>query len=174
MLAIDNLSKESVHTIMLKHLIVMNLAWFNFENLIRTKSPAIMESKEYMKIMEEYASGQVKALTKALNIRDNGIDSLIKLLESSHWAIFEHIKVSKLTEQSCSMQIIGCSTQRAAQKWGMGHYICAEPTLACLKGFCNQVNPQMIVEKVFAPPDVSPHGTHENISCEWLITLKEK
>ena len=171
MLDISCLSKESVYNIMLKHLIVMNSGWFNFENLIRAKHPEIIKSKEYMKLIEEYSSGQARAMSKALDVKGNCIDDLIKLLKCSHWAIFECIEIEKLTEESCRMRIIGCSTQMAAKKWGMEHYDCADATLACLKGFCNHVNSNMIVRKIFAPPEVNPKCTTENVSCEWLISI---
>jgi hypothetical protein len=171
MLEIDSLSKESVYNIMLKHLIVMNSGWFKFENLIRTKYPEVIRSKEYMQVLEEYCAGQALALSKALDIKGNGIDDLIALLRCSHWAIFEWLELEKLTEESCRMRIIGCSTQVAAKKWGMEHYDCAAATLTCLKGFCNQISPDVIVKKIFAPPEVRPKYAVENVSCEWLISL---
>jgi hypothetical protein len=171
MLEIDSLSKEAVYNIMLKHLVVMNAGWFKFENLIRAKYPDIVRSKEYMKLLEEYCSGQAKAMSKALDINGNCIDDLIGLLRYSHWALFENMEIEKFTEVSCKMRIIGCSTQVAAKKWGMEHYDCADATLTCLKGFCNQVSRDAVVQKIFAPPEVGSNSTAENVSCEWLISL---
>jgi hypothetical protein len=172
MLEIENLSKETVYNVMFQHLYAMNFGWFQFEHVIRAKHPEIIKGEEYTKVIVEYCSLEAKSLAKVLGITGTGMDSLIKLLQFSHWAVFEHFEVEKLAAESCRMRIADCSVQRAARKWGMKHYDCADVTLAGLRGFCNYVNQQMIVIKDFAPPEVSPQGVLENVSCSWVISIE--
>lgn len=172
MLDIEGLSKEEVYRIMLKHLVVMNLWCFMYDNLIRNTHPEVLESDEYMKIFEDYSAAQATELSKVLGITDQNIDSLVRLLRHSHWGIFEEIEVDKRDENTCSMRIYNCSTQRAAGKWGLEHYDCTDATLACLNSFCRCINGGATVKKVFAPPELPQPGTPETLSCEWLITLR--
>jgi len=172
-LDIDRFSKETVHDILLKHLVVINAGWFKFENLVRATHPEVLKSEGYMKILEEFCMGQARELAKVLGVRGNDLDSLIELLKCSQWAVFERFELEKLTETDCRMRIRECSTQRAARKWGMEHYACAEATLACLRGFCGHVNRGTIVRKQFAPPDDPPGGAPEGVSCEWVISIAE-
>ena len=173
MLEIDGFSKESVYKLMFHHLYILNFWSFKLEDLIRVKHPKILESDEYMHIIEEYGLREAKGLAKILGTSGHGIDSLIQLLQCSHWAIFEHMEVEKLTKESCRMRIIKCSTQRAAKNWEMEHYECADITFLCLRGFCDHVNRNINIQQVFAPPDkIRPKGTPENVSCEWVFSIQ--
>ena len=151
---------------------VMSWGWYVAEDLMVASHPEVLKSQEYLKVIEEYGSREAKGLAKALGISGDGIDSLIRLLQYSHWVVFERCEVEKLTEESCRMRIIDCSAQRAAKKGGIEYYECADGTLGCLRGFCGQINQEASVQPVFTPPEVGPKGIPENVSCEWVISIE--
>lgn len=171
MLDVEKYGKQTVHDLLLRHLVVINAGWFKFENLIRATHPEILTGDGYARIMEELCSDQARGLAKVLGVRGNGIDSMIELLRCSQWGVFERFEIERLSETSCRMRIMACSTQRAARKWGMEHYPCAEATMVCLRGFCRQVNGGATIRKVFAPPEVDPGEDREQASCEWVISI---
>ena len=172
MLEIDGLSKKTVYEVMFQLLYVTNWSWFKFEDLIRARYPEVIKSQEYLEINEEVGSREAKGLAKVLGTSGDGIGSLIQLLQCSHWAVFEHFEVEKLTKESCRMRVIDCSTHRAAKKWGMEPYECGDLTLVCLRGFCNVINQKVSIRRVFTLPEVRPKGIPENVSCEWVLSLE--
>jgi len=174
MLDIEKLSKEAVYDIMFQQVYVLNLGFYKIEDLVRASHPELLKSDKYLHIMKEMGIREAKGVAKVLGILSNGIDSLIQLLQCSHWAVFETFEIKKLTEQSCRMRIIDCSAQKAAQKWGMEYYECADVTHEYLRGFCDQINRKVSVRKVFAPPEVGPKAipVPDNVSCEWVISIE--
>ncbi|HOG07002.1 MAG: DUF6125 family protein [Syntrophales bacterium] len=171
MLDVEKYGKQTVHDLLLKHLIVINAGWFKFENLIRATHPEVLAGNGYVQIMEELCSDQARGLARVLGVQGDGIDSMIELLRCSQWGVFERFEIERLSETSCLMRIMGCSTQRAARKWGMDHYACAEATMVCLGSFCKQVNRDATIHKIFAPPEVDPVGNRGQVSCEWVISI---
>ncbi|HOD29134.1 MAG TPA: DUF6125 family protein [Syntrophales bacterium] len=171
MLDVEKYGKQTVHDLLLRHLVVINAGWFKFENLIRATHPEVLRGDGYARIMEELCSDQARGLAKILGVRGDGIDSMIELLRCSQWGVFERFEIERLSETGCRMRILACSTQRAARKWGMEHYPCAEATMVCLRGFCTQVNRGATIRKVFAPPEADPDGNREPVSCEWVISI---
>lgn len=171
MLDLEKYGKQTVHDLLMKHLIVINAGWFKFENMVRATHPEVLAGDGYVRIMEALCSDQARGLAKVLDVRGNDIDSMIELLRCSQWGVFERFEIERLSETSCRMQIMACSTQRAARKWGMEHYPCAEATMVCLRAFCTQVNRNAIIRKVFAPPEIDPAGNREQVSCEWVISI---
>ena len=173
MLEIDRLSKETVYKVMFNLLRVTNWQLYKLEDVIRASHPEVLKSQEYLKLIEEYGLREAKGLAEVLGISGNGIDSLIQLLQYSHWVVFEGFEVEKLTEESCRMRVIECSVQRAAKKEGVEYYECADETLWCLRGFCGYINRKMSIRQVFGPPEeVRPKGIPENVSCEWVISME--
>jgi len=71
------------------------------------------------------------------------------------------------------MRTIECSTQKAAKRWGMEYYDCGHTGSFARNGFYQYLNKNAKVQRVFTPPEISPEGTPENVSCEWLISLEE-
>ena len=171
MLEIDKLSKETVYNIMLKQLLAAYYHKFTLVNFIETHNPELSEGQEIMKLIEDYVAYEAKGLSGSLNIPLDSIDNLVKLLKVSHWAILESCEIEKLTDTSCRMRIIGCSTQKSADKWYGKEFKCATPTMAALRGFCRQSDKSIQINPVFSPFQDRPEGAPENVSCEWIFSI---
>lgn len=172
MLEIEGLSKETVYNVMTELLYSFNYTWFKTEEWVKSRYPEGFE--EFASLCEDFGSYQARRLSQVLDISGGGIDPLIQLLKHSHWAVFENIEVEKLTEKSFKMRTTECSSQRAAKRWGMEYYDCGPTATIMRSAFFKEANPNAKVEQVFAPPEIGPEGTPENISCEWLISIEEK
>lgn len=173
MLEIEGLSKETVYNVMSALLYSLNYAWFQFEDLMRANCPEVLEGEEYRRFNEEFGSYEAKRLSSALDISGEGIDGLIQFLKHSHWAVFENIEVEKLTDKSFRMRTVDCSAQRATKRWGMEYYDCRNSGFL-RSAFFEAVDRNAKVQRIFAPPEIRPDGTPENVSCEWLISIEEK
>ncbi|MBC8274180.1 MAG: hypothetical protein H8E40_04345 [Chloroflexi bacterium] len=174
MLEIEGLSKETVYNVMTELLYSFNFMVYLFEDWVKTKHPEEFESEEFRRLYGEFGSYQAKRLCKALDISGGGIDVLIKLMKHSHWTVFENIEVEKLTEKSFRMRGIQCSAQKAAKRWGMEYNDCRIRSSRFCNGLFRVANQNVKVRQVFAPPEIGPEGTPENVSCEWLISIEEK
>jgi len=173
MINIERLSKDQVYNIMSELLYSFNYVWFMFEKFVKDKYPDAFEGEEFQKLNEEFGQYEAKRVSRALDITTGGIEDLIRLVKHSHWAVFENIEITQLTEKSFRMRTIECSTQKAAKRWGMDFYDCGLPASFARTGFYQYLNKNAKVQRVFTPPEISPKGTPENVSCEWLISLEE-
>lgn len=174
MLEIDRLSKDTVYNVMRELLYSLNYMWFQFEEWIKRNCPEGLESEGFRRLYEDFGSYEAKRLSKALDISGGGVDILTQFLKCSHWAVFENIEVKELTEKSFRMRTIECSAQRAAKRWGMEYYDCGLSGSIIRGGFFKEVNQNAKIQRIFTPPEIRPEGTPENVSCEWLISIKEK
>ena len=172
MLKIEDLSKESVYNVMSGLLYSLNYGWFLLEDFMRAKHPELLKDEDYLKVNENVGSYEAKRLSKSLDISGDSVDNLMHLVKYSHWAVFENIEIKKLTETSFRMRTIGCSAQGAIHKWGLEHYDCRLAGLQLRQGFFNGANKNAEVERIFSPPEARREGIPDNVSCEWLISLK--
>ena len=172
MLEIEGLSKGAVYDLMTELLYSLNYMLIRFEELVRTRYPEELEGEEFPTFYQESGSYEAKRLCKVLKISGGGVDNLIQLLKHSHWAVFENIEVTKLTERGFRMRTIDCSLQRAAKRWGTEHYDCRLTGLLFRKGFFEAVNQNVKIQRVFTPPEIRPEGISEDVSCEWLISIE--
>ena len=171
MLEMENWSKERVHQVMLELLYSFNYGWFLMEEWIKEHCPEKMESGDFQAVAEAFGSYQAKRLEKTVDTGASGVDRLIAFLRHSHWSAFEEIELAKLSETELRMRTLNCTAQRAAAKWGMGHYECGEAGLRLRRGFIRQIEPEAQVSRVFTPPQARPEQTPQEASCEWLISL---
>lgn len=173
MLEIEKLSKDAVYDVMRELLFSFNYMWFQFEELIKSNCSGGFEAEGFRKIYHDFGSYEAKRLSKTLAISGGGIDSLIELIKHSHWAVFENIEVTKLTENSFRMRTIDCSAQSAAKRWGMEYYECEVEGYLIRNGFFKQLNHNAEIQRIFTPPEPGPESAPEKASCEWLISIED-
>jgi hypothetical protein len=172
MLEIEGLSKGAVYNLMTELLYSLNYMLVRFEEWLNGKYPEEFEGEEFPRLYKESGSYEGERLCKALKISAKGVDALIQVLKHSHWAVFENIEVTKLTERSFTMRTVECSLQGAAKRWGKEHYDCRLTGWLFRKGFFEAVNQNVNIQRVFTPAEIRPEGVPENVSCEWLISIE--
>ncbi len=172
MLPVDQLSKENVYNVMLQVLYSFNFVWFKFEDWAQNNHREEFESELFRKLYEDFGSNEARRLASTLHISGQEVNDIIEILRCSHWAIFENIEVTKLTEKKLSMRTIDCSAQRAAKKAGHEYHDCRIVGHLLRKGFFRAINRDVDVQRIFTPPESRPKDIPEKVSCEWLILLK--
>lgn len=171
MLEIENWSKAQTHGIMMELLFSFNYMWFLMEGWAKANCPEQANSEEFRKLADQFGAYQAKRIGKTITEPLEGLDRLVAFLKRSHWFAFEDIKLENLSDKKLRMRTAGCTTQKAAKKWGMDHHACGDAGIRLRTSFLTHVNPSVKVSRVFTPPDEKPADTPEEISCEWIITI---
>jgi len=172
MLEIETWSKEKVHAVMLELLYSFNYMWFLMENWMRKNCPEKLDSEDVLKLSEEFGSYEAYRLAKVLLDTGTGVEKLEIFTRHSHWCAFEDIELTKVSAKTLRMSTFGCTTQKAAQKWGMNCYECGKNALRLRQGFFSRIDSAARVIRIFTPPDDKPRGIPEEVSCHWLITIE--
>lgn len=171
MFEIEEWSKDHVYEVMRELLYSFNYMWFVVEEWVKNTPPEALKANAFLDFSEQFGSYEVLRLAKVSDPPDGEIDRLIYFLRRSHWAVFEDIEVTKVSDSELRMRTLGCTSQKAARKWGMEYYECGQAGLRLREGFFREINPNAQVSRVFTPPDARPGGCPEAVSCEWRITI---
>jgi hypothetical protein len=171
MFAIEDWSKEKVHTVMREVLFSFNYMWFLMEAWAKQHCPEKVQGEEFQRLSDEFGRYQAQRLEKVVDDKLTGVARLAAFVRHSHWCAFEEIELTPLSDHSLRMRTLGCTAQKAARKWGLSHYDCGQSGLRLRTGFFRGVIPTAQVERVFTPPDEKPAGTPAEAACEWIITI---
>ena len=176
-MAFQNLSKEKLFEVMKTLAYAFNKAWLKSERLAIQKCGLdAFLGEEFNEVFQEFGSIQSKKLKELSIVSGTDVDSIIKALRLSQWALFEDIDLTKLSGSVIRMRTIGCSLQRyARKKWGTD-YPCKnlDFSLEGRRGFVKAINPRAEVECNFCPPDPRPENISMNVSCEWFISIPKE
>ncbi len=159
----------------MKNLIhIYSSAWFKSERLaIEKYGLNAFLTQEFNELFREFGAKESRKLKELGIVSGTDIDSIIRGLQFSHWALFEKIKLTKLSNNAAKMGTIGCTRQKyAKKKWGT-EYPCKglNFSLESRIGFVNSINPEAKVECNFCPPDSKRQNIPDNVSCEWIISV---
>ena len=171
MFAIEDWSKERVHTVMREVLFSLNYMWFLMEAWAKQNCPEKAQGEEFQRLSDEFGRYQAQRLEKVVDAKLTGVPRLAAFVRHSHWCAFEEIELTPLSDHSLRMRTLGCTAQKAAQKWGLSHYDCGQSGLRLRTAFFRGVIPTAQVERVFTPPDEKPAGSPCEAACEWIITI---
>ena len=171
MFEIEHWSKDHVYEVMRELLYSFNYMWFVVEEWVRKTPPDELNGEAFQEFSEQFGSYEAVRLARVSDPPEEAIDKIIYFLERSHWAVFEDIEITKISESELRMRTLGCTSQKAARKWGMEYYECGQAGLRLREGFFKEISPEARVTRVFTPPGSRPGGCPEDASCEWQITI---
>ncbi len=172
MLDISQLEKDTLYNVMLQQMYSLNHMWLMLELYVAEKAPRDYGTDEYYQLYEDYGSHEARRLARVLSLPGEDIQNLADYLRHSHWAIFETIDITKLSETSLRMRTRDCTAQKTARKWGLDHYDCGTGGLRVRTGFFRTLNSRATVQRVYAPGGDRPKSVPSEVSCEWLISLE--
>ena len=123
-----------------------------------------------IKVNEEVWQRMGKIMTREIkekfSIEEKGLKALAKVIRYSPWSMISEFEIDEKDEEVI-VSVPHCASQEARLKKGVGEYDCKDMHLGELEGIIEEVDRNIKVECLFAPPDPHP----KELFCKWRFTM---
>jgi hypothetical protein len=168
---IEELPKEKMFAVMRGIVGTMSYLAFAYEELAEEKvGQGMFFEQSYIDMAKEFGGREARVLKRASVITTEGLDAIVEALIYSHWALYENLEITKLTEKVIRLRTLNCTTQRYVLT-GREGFPCKNFGLNSRLGFVQGINPNAELRCVFCPPEPRPKDTPQEVSCQWEISL---
>ena len=108
-----------------------------------------------------------REIKERFSIQQKGLGGFVKVLKYFPWAIITGYQI-EVKDHEVFISVPHCPSQEARLKRGIGEYDCKNMHYGEFEGIINQVDENIKIECLFAPPDDHP----KELFCNWRFTMK--
>lgn len=110
-----------------------------------------------------------RELIKRFSIEEKGLKALARIFKYYPWTMISNYVID-VKDDEIIVSVPYCSSQMARLRKGVGEYDCKGMHMGEFKNIIEEVDKDIVVECLFAPPDPHP----KDMFCKWRFQLKKE
>ena len=115
-------------------------------------------------VWEKVGRMAAKDIVERFDIREKGIQGFMNAFKHFSWSLMIDYQV-QLRDNELLLTVPSCPAQEGRKKHGLGEYSCKDMHLREFTAFATEIDPDIRVDCLFAPPDRHP----PDVYCKWRI-----
>ncbi|MDH7517288.1 MAG: DUF6125 family protein [Candidatus Thermoplasmatota archaeon] len=167
---LSDLTEDKLHDFIFMHLrnlwAVDGLYFLGIEEDFGTDAAREIDRR----VWEAMGKIEARKLKEFLGIKGNDIQSMMKALQYSSWALDLEDKEVIVEKNHAIIRNVKCRVQNTRINKGLGEFGCKPVRFGFLKAFAREFNPDIEVKCNVCPPDKHP----SDLWCEWEFKLKRR
>jgi hypothetical protein len=113
---------------------------------------------------------EARRLKSRLGIHGNDMESLMRALRLTSWALDIEHKAIESSEDRGAITNKNCRVQTTRVRKGLPEFPCKRVRLGFMESFVKELNPDIEVRCIVCPPDEHP----EDVWCKWEFSPRKR